>query len=83
MRWLSRAGRLLLGLIALLLLWYATTPVYDFPAPTPFTGEGGTTPLLQSPSPGAEQISIFTAAHGAASLTATKTPRQLPGYTIA
>lgn len=49
MRWLSRTGRLLLGLIALLLLWYATAPVYDFPAPTPFTGEGWYNPFAAEP----------------------------------
>lgn len=45
MRWLRRLGRLLAGLAALLLLWYATAPVYRFPAPQPFRGEGWYNPF--------------------------------------
>lgn len=45
MRWLRRVGRLLLGLTALLLLWYATAPVYDFPKPSPFAGKNWYNPF--------------------------------------
>lgn len=45
MRWLRRVERLLAGLAALLLLWYATAPVYRFPEAHPFAGKGWYNPF--------------------------------------